>query len=58
MEYTMIGGKFGALAEKAMRRQVAKMAEGMLNGLKHYVETGEAVTPQILKKTRKAAVAV
>lgn len=58
MEYTMMAGKIGALAEKAMQRQVAKMAEGMLAGLKHYVETGEAITPQVLKKVRKAAVAV
>ncbi len=57
MEYTVKGGKIGALAEKPMQKQVAKMAERMLNGLKHYLETGEQITPKTLKKAKKAAIA-
>jgi len=58
MEYSVKGGKLGALAEKPMQKQVAKMAERMLNGLKHYIETGEQITPKTLKKAKRAAIAV
>jgi carbon monoxide dehydrogenase subunit G len=57
MEYSIKGGKLGGLAGKPMQSQVARMAERMLNGLKHYLETGEQITPEILKKVRKAAIA-
>ncbi|MCB0154573.1 MAG: SRPBCC family protein [Anaerolineae bacterium] len=48
MDYKMKGGKLGALAEKPMQPQVAKMAESMLSGLKRYVETGQPLTAETL----------
>jgi uncharacterized membrane protein len=57
IEYNVKGGKLGALAEKPVQKQVAKMAERMLNGLKHYIETGEQITAITLKKAKKVAIA-
>jgi hypothetical protein len=44
MDFTMKGGPLGVLAGKPMEKQIAKVLEGNMAGLKHYVETGEVVT--------------
>jgi hypothetical protein len=55
MNFTMKGGPLGVLAGKPMEKQIAKVLEGNLAGLKHYVETGEVVTRQVFKKIRKSS---
>jgi len=53
MEFTMKGGVVGALAGRPMEKQIGRVIEGNLLGLKHYVETGEVVTRDVYKRLRK-----
>ena len=50
------GGPLAGVVETAMRGQVRKLGAALLNGLKHHIETGEAVTPDVFKKIEPAAV--
>ncbi len=59
LEYSMKFGPIGALMDIMMvRSQFKKVVPGILQGLKHYTETGEEITPEVLKRVRLAPVAV
>jgi hypothetical protein len=49
----MKGGVIGVLAGKPMEKQIGRVIEGNLLGLKHYVETGEIATRDVYKRLRR-----
>ena len=54
VEYTLKYGVLGKLMDALMvRSQFQKAIPGVLRGLKHYTETGEEVTPDVLRRVRK-----
>jgi len=58
VDFRMKFGPVGAIMDRlVVRRQMRKLAELTLAGLKHHVETGELVTPEVLKKTNGAVTA-
>jgi len=51
MSYSLKFGPLGALMDALMvRPQFSKAAPNIIKGLKHFVETGEEVTPQVIKR--------
>jgi ligand-binding SRPBCC domain-containing protein len=51
MNYNMKFGPIGALMDAIMvKPQFSSVAPNILKGLKHFVETGEEVTPQVIKQ--------
>jgi carbon monoxide dehydrogenase subunit G len=54
MKYSMKFGPIGAAMNAMMiKPQFSKVVPNILNGLKHFVETGEEVTPQVIKQIAK-----
>jgi len=53
IQYELKFGPLGRLMDALMvRPQFAKVIPNVLLGLKHYAETGETVTPQVIKRIR------
>ena len=53
LEYKVKGGPLGAMLGFLMKRPMGKRNADALIGLKHFIETGEVVTPQVFKKVKK-----
>lgn len=54
VEYSLKFGPIGRLMNKLLvKPQFRKVVPAVLTGLKHYTETGEVVTPEVLKKPEK-----
>ncbi len=57
VEYTLKFGPIGSLMDSMMiRSQFEKIVPRVLQGLKHYAETGEEVTPEVFKRISHAPV--
>ena len=55
-EYTLKFGPVGSLMDAFMvRPQFKKIVPNVLAGLKHFTDTGEEITPEVLRKVRLAA---
>ena len=53
VNYCMKWGPFGRLIDRWMvRPKFRKVVAGIVQGLKHYCETGEAVTPEVWRRVR------
>jgi hypothetical protein len=55
MDYQLKYGPVGALADTfIVRSQLKKAIPAVLQGLKHFMETGEEITPEVMKNIRLA----
>ena len=54
LDYNLKFGPLGSLIDVLMvRPQMRKVIPNVLLGLKHYAETGEEVTPEVIRKVRR-----